>query len=107
MENNIINGAIRYSSQYQKLIKRFDELFAKGENLPLLVDGVSDGAIYSLLFSLTEDIKKRTKSPLLILTGEERRANKLNEYLKKSGIKSEFYPVRDFNFYDITASHDV
>lgn len=107
MENNIINGAIRYSSRYQKLIKRYDELFAKGENLPLLVDGVSDGAIYSLLFSLTEDIKKRTKSPLLILTGEERRANKLNEYLKKSGIKSEFYPVRDFNFYDITASHDV
>ena len=107
MEKSIINGAIRHSTQYSKLIARFDELQKNGECLPLLVDGISDGAIYSLLYSLTEDIRQRTGAPLLILTGEERRANKLNEYLKKSGIKSEFYPVRDFNFYDMTASHDV
>ena len=107
MEKSIIYGAIRHASQYSKLISRFDELRQSGECLPLLVDGVSEGASYSLLHSLTEDIRKRTKAPLLILTGEERRANKLNEFLKKSGIKSEFYPVRDFNFYDITASHDV
>ena len=45
MEKSIINGAIRHSTQYSKLIARFDELQKNGECLPLLVDGISDGAI--------------------------------------------------------------
>ena len=52
MEKSIIYGAIRHASQYSKLISRFDELRQSGECLPLLVDGVSEGASYSLLHSL-------------------------------------------------------
>ena len=107
MENTILNGAISLSPKYKALVDRHRELKANGSCLPLLVDGVSEGAMYSLLFSLSRDIKAKGEKPLLILVGEERRANKINEFLKKSGVKSEFYPVRDFNFYDITASHDL
>lgn len=107
MDTKILNSAITLSPKYKSLINRFKELRAEDSRLPLLVDGVSDGAMYSLLYSLTKDIKEESGKVSLILVGEERRASKLNEFLKKSGIKSEFYPVRDFNFYDITASRDL
>ncbi len=107
MENTVLNSAITLSPRYKALINRFKELKEAGTPLPLLVDGVSEGAMYSLFYSLTRDIRAQTGKPTLILVGEERRASKLNEFLRKSGIKSEFYPVRDFNFYDITASHDL
>ena len=107
MENKILNSAITLSPKYKLLIDRYLELKKENTRLPLLVDGVSDGAMYSLLYSLISDIKKVEGKTTLILVGEERRANKINEFLKKSGLNSEFYPVRDFNFYDITASHDL
>ena len=106
MNKEILQG-IRHTSTYERLIGRFKELNAIGKKLPLLVDGVSDGALYSLLYSLSDDIGKIVKAPILIIVGEERKANKLNEFLKKTGLKCEFYPVRDFNFYDMTASHEL
>ena len=105
MENTALNNAIALSPRYGELLGRYRELKKSETPLPLLVDGISDGAMYSLIYSLSKDIKER--KPTLILVGEERRASKINEFLKKNGIKSEFYPVRDFNFYDITASHDL
>ena len=107
MEENILNGLIRLSPHYGELITRYREERKNGTPLPLLVDGISDGALYSLIYSLIADIGKEHKSPLLILVSEERRGAKLNEFLKKADIKSEFYPVRDFNFYDLTASRDL
>lgn len=105
--NKEILQAIKHSSVYARLISRFEELYSQGTNLPLLVDGVSDGALYSLLYSLSDDIRGLTKAPVLIVVGEERKASKLNEFLKRAGVKCEFYPVRDFNFYDMTASHEL
>ena len=106
MNNDFLTSLIKATPEYGKLLSRFNELKEKDEPLPLLVDGVSDGALYSLLFSLTKDITAEYKKPILVLVGEERRANKLNEFFKKSGVRSEFYPFRDFNFYNVTASHD-
>ena len=106
MNKEILQG-IKNTSTYERLIGRFKELISIDKKLPLLVDGVSEGALYSLLYSLGNDIRMLTKSPTLIIVGEERKANKLNEFLKKTGLKCEFYPVRDLNFYDITASHEL
>ncbi len=106
MKKEILSG-ISLTSTYKRLIERFMELYSEGRKLPLLVEGVSDGALYSLIYSLCKDIKKVTGKPLLVITGEERRANKLNELFKRAQLRSEFYPVRDFNFYDMTASHSL
>ncbi|MBR2024992.1 MAG: DEAD/DEAH box helicase, partial [Clostridia bacterium] len=106
MNKEILQG-IKNTLTYGKLITRFSELNAINSNVPLLVNGVSEGALYSLLYSLSDDVKRIKKSPILILVGEERKANKINEFLRKAGIKSEFYPVRDLNFYDMTSSHEM
>ena len=107
MNSNFLSGLIKESSKYKEMISRFKELYKEGTTLPLLVDGISDGALYSLIGSLTEDLKRVTKSPLLVLVGQEQRANRLCEFLNKVGIKGELYPTRDFNFYDMTASHSL
>ncbi len=106
MNKEILQG-IRHSSVYERMIERFRELYNAEKKLPLLVDGVSEGALYSLLYSLREDVSKVSDAPVLVVVGEERKANKLNEFFKGAGVKSEFYPVRDFNFYDMTASHEL
>ena len=106
MKNGILSG-ISLTSTYKRLLERFCQLSEAEENLPLLVEGVSDGALYSLIYSLCKDIKRKTGKPLVVITGEERRANKINELFKRADLVSEFYPVRDFNFYDMTASHSL
>ncbi len=107
MNTSILTGGIKETKEFCRLMERIASLQSEKKRLPLLVEGVSDGALYSLTYSLITEIKKKTNKPILILTGEERRANKLNEFFKKSSLKSELYPVRDFNFYDITASHEL
>ena len=107
MDTAILNGAIKLSPQYKLLVNRLRELRESNKPLPLLVDGVSDGALYSLIFSLIKEIKDLSGKPALILVPEERRANKLNEFFKRCALKSELYPVRDFNFYDMTASREL
>ncbi|MBR2444819.1 MAG: transcription-repair coupling factor [Clostridia bacterium] len=107
MEVKDLAGLIKESKQYKELLARYKELTKEKTPLPLLVDGVSDGAFFALAYSLISDIRAKAKSPLLLLTGEERRGYKLNEFLQKCGVKSEFYPKRDFNFYDLTASHEL
>ena len=86
MNKEILQG-IKNTLTYGKLITRFSELNAINSNVPLLVNGVSEGALYSLLYSLSDDVKRIKKSPILILVGEERKANKINEFLRKAGIK--------------------
>ncbi|MBQ8546711.1 MAG: transcription-repair coupling factor [Clostridia bacterium] len=107
MYNEFLVSSIKEAPQYSALFSRLKELKGEKTPLPLLVDGVSDGAMYSLLYSLLTDLRSEYKKTILVLVGEERRANKLNEFFKKCGVKSEFYPIRDFNFYNLTASHDL
>ena len=107
MNTSILTQGIKNTKLYRQLLCRFIELSDSQKPLPLLVEGVSDGALYSLTYSLITDIRRHTGKPVLILMGEERRANKLNEFFKKCSLKSELYPVRDFNFYDMTASHEL
>ncbi|MBQ7761418.1 MAG: transcription-repair coupling factor [Clostridia bacterium] len=104
---DFLTRIIKLSPKYKELVQRLDELKKSGLQLPLLVDGVSEGALYALSASLVEDIRKKYNQTILFLVSDERQANKLNDFFNKIGLKSEFYQTRDFNFYDITASHEL
>ena len=105
--NKEIIKALSKTQTYEALINRFYELYDLKKPLPLLVDGLSDGALLSVLYSLSVDTFEHTKKPLLIVVPHEQRGLRLSEFLRAQGIKSEFYQVRDLNFYDITASHEL
>ncbi|MBQ7788605.1 MAG: transcription-repair coupling factor [Clostridia bacterium] len=106
MNESILTDIIKHTRCYEALYSRLTELKKRKNPLPLLIDGVSDGALYSLTYSLIKDIKRDFGKTVLVIVGEERRANKLNEFFKRCNLKSEHYGLRDFNFYDMTASHD-
>lgn len=105
--NKELLRAISQVKAYKEMLLRFKELYDLKKPLPLLVDGLSDGALISMLYSLSVDTYDYTKKPLLIIVPQEQRGLKLSEFLKSQGVKSEFYQVRDLNFYDITASHEL
>ncbi|MBQ8739037.1 MAG: transcription-repair coupling factor [Clostridia bacterium] len=111
MNEKILLSPVRESAEYKALFSRLQELMDNyrlgDERLPLLINGASSGSELALILSLIKDIRRICKAPLLILVPEERRANRINDLFKKSGVSCEFYPVRDFNFYDMTASHEV
>ena len=86
MNTRVLTDGIKETKEFQDLIKRFSELCGEEKKLPLLVEGVSDGALYALTYCLITEIKKKTGKPILILTGEERRANKLNEFFKNMNL---------------------
>ena len=86
MNVNILTQGVKSSRTYRQLLCRFIELYDTGKPLPLLVEGVSDGMLYSLTYSLISDVTAHTGKPVLILTGEERRAGKLNEFFKKCSL---------------------
>ncbi len=75
MNTNLLTQGIKSTPLYRQLLCRLIELREADKPLPLLVEGVSEGALYSLTYSLVSDIKKVTGKPVLILIGEERRAN--------------------------------
>ena len=105
--NNAITKLIKESKKYEELLARLVELKEQEKPLPLLVDGISEGALFALCASLIEDSRKKHKESILIMVSEERLANKLNDFLKKIGLSSEFYQARDLSFYDVVASHEV
>ncbi|MBO5375162.1 MAG: transcription-repair coupling factor [Clostridia bacterium] len=107
MNTNVLLKPIKSTPEYGALLCRLEELRASGLCLPLLVNGICDGAECALIYSLVMDIREKYGKTVLVMMPEERRANRLNDFFKKSGMKCELYPMRDFNFFDITASHEL
>jgi len=107
MNTEILLNSIKSAREYEELISALAELKARGDTLPLLVNGISGGAYFALSYSLISHIKKEYGKTVLFLVAEQREANRLNDFLIKSGLNTVFYPFRDFNFYDMTSSREL
>ena len=107
MNTKILLDSIRSEKEYGALISSLSELKNKGQPLPLLVNGVSGGASFALSYSLISHIRNEYRKTVLLLVAEQREANRLNDFLIKSGLNTAFYPFRDFNFYDMTSSREL
>ena len=107
MNTKILLDPIKQTKEYKELVSRLDELYKDGKKLPLLVNGVSGGAAFALIYSLITHIKSGYHKTALLLVPEQREANRLNDFIIKCGLNSAFYPYRDFNYYDMTSSHEL
>ncbi len=113
---NLLTDIIRTELEYAQVLDGVRRNL-KDKPLPLLVNGLCDGASEAFIMALIEDIctpaandggktrsgKKRTA---LIVCPEEKDCVRLKETFKRFGLRCGFYVARDLSFYHVTASHE-
>ncbi len=103
---SILTQCIRSDPEYGQLLRTVEQTF-RGKPLPLLANGLCDGAADAFLISVIEDTARiRKTSPALLICPEEKDCVRLSGVLERSGIRTAFYMARDLTFYNITASHE-
>ena len=110
---NLLTSAIRTDPEYGQLLSALRRNFAD-KPLPLLANGLCEGASEAFIISLIEDTclfntaTKTTKKTALIVCAEEKDCVRMKQTLKRFGLKAAFYTARDLSFYGagVTSSHE-
>ena len=110
---NLLTSAIRTDPEYGQLLSALRRNF-KDKPLPLLANGLCEGAAEAFIISLIEDTclsnpaTKTEKRTALIVCPEEKDCVRMKQTLKRFGLKAAFYTARDLSFYGagVTASHE-
>ena len=99
----LFSRIIREDGEYGQLL---DAVRAqrRGKPKPVMVTGLCEGAADALCAALTEDLPGGR--PILMVCAEEKDCRRMREELTSFGLRAGFYPVRDLNFYNITASRE-
>ncbi len=127
---SLLTSPIRSDPEYTQLLAAARQNF-KDKPLPLLANGLCEGAAEALIISLIEDLcapigldpeehteslDKSVTSPqkpprhrtALLVCPEEKDCVRLKQTLRRFGMRAEFYTARDLSFYGagVTASHE-
>lgn len=76
-----------------------------GRVKPFSVSGLTDGSEYIFLTSLAEDFAS-TDTPPIIVFPDDKKASKFSDFLSSIGLRSAFFPQREYCFSNISSSHD-
>ena len=101
----IIEKKFREESEYGKILSNIRECIFSQRKFPSILTGLCEGGRTAFLATLASE--KITKSPMLIISPDEKVSNRINSSLNSIGLRSKIYPVRDPVFYDIVSSHDI
>ena len=82
---------LKNSSEYKEL-----SLSIKDKITPAVVTGLSSIHKSAMVYSLASEYKKK----VIYLCSDEAQCNKVQSDLDSMGLKTAFYPLRDFNFRD-------
>ena len=99
---SLLTEAIRSDGEYGQLMSELRT--RRKKNLPLMATGLCRGASIALCAAVCEDMPDR--APVLFLCPEERDCLSLCGCFDVLGIKAGFYPLRDFNFINVTSSRE-
>ncbi len=100
----LICDNIKAEREYKEFIQARARL--KFERMrPITVTGLSEGARAAFYASAIDDLSKDSPLPPLIIVPDEREALKISNILCDCNHEVLTYPLRDFNFHNITASH--
>ena len=102
---NLLTDAIRQDGEYGQLLAATKRGF-RDKSLPLLANGLCEGASDAFITSLLQDTAALSPSPALNVCSEEKECLRRADMLALFGITAAFYPVRDLTFYNISASHE-
>ena len=81
---SILTDSIREDGEYRHLLESVKREFSVPKPLPLLVNGLCDGAADALFVSLLADLKKESKTSLIVCA-EEKECIRIKELLNASG----------------------
>ena len=98
------------SREYAELLSDIKAEYAFGRFKPFRVQGLTDGASRTMLASVCRDYLRdaaeRGDSGVLILVPDEKEAGSVADFLSDCGFAAARFPARDYNFNNITASHE-
>lgn len=99
----LVLSAIRSDAEYKQLTDAVD-LQRRSRPKPIVVSGLCEGAGDALSAALVRDMPGRC--PVLMLCPDEKTARRMRESLTAFGLRTAFYPNRDLNMYNISASRE-
>ncbi len=106
MNNKLILGCMRKSREYRELVEQLVNEARRGRVFcSHVLSGLADGADSVFRCALAEDITA-SGSCVLFVFPDDRDAAAAAELMSSCGIRALFYPSRDLNFNNMTASHD-
>ncbi|MBQ9162049.1 MAG: transcription-repair coupling factor [Clostridia bacterium] len=113
---NLLTDIIREDGEYRELLSAVRRNF-KDKPLPLLANGLCDGATEAFCVALIEDTctsaspdgGKRAggqSRTALVVCPEGKDCVRLKQTFERFGLRTAFYTARDLSFYNVTASHE-
>ncbi len=103
---NHITQAIRQSGEYRSILSLAEEIALRKGKTPAAVTGLCEDARKAFIAAFGLDTREKRGEPILCILPDEKEANRLEAALTACGLDAVIYPSRDFNFHNITASHE-
>ncbi len=101
----IVAESILLEKEFEQIAKNIDSRRTEAVH-PIIVGGLSEGARAVFYAALIKKVKEKYGVPALILVSDEKDGLKLYNALSELSAKPLMYPLRDFVFHNITASHE-
>ncbi|MBR4959615.1 MAG: hypothetical protein IKY52_01820 [Clostridia bacterium] len=104
MNYEILKSIFRRSREYDDLVTVLRQPH-RGRYRPYYVSGLTEGAQRIFLGTFCEDFRDCGDPVLLVCTDDKEAAANRN-LLQAMGVNAALYPTREYNFNNMTASHD-
>ncbi len=102
-----LTSLIRSDKEFYASVELAKEQLRIKAPKPIVINGLSTGAALAYLAESIEELRALTPTPVLIIVSSESERQSYAAALTSFGIKAYEYKPRDFNFHNITASHDT
>jgi len=103
MNTELLTSVFRENREYGTMVEAIRQSLSRGRFRPMEATGLSEGAADVFLPAIAGDFADQC---LLILCPEEKEAAVTAALLQNTGIPALHFPARDYNFNNVTASHD-
>lgn len=104
MNTAILQNIFRRNREYTGLVASLRTL-QRGRYKPYAINGLAEGAEALFLETLCTDFRN-ADDPLIIVCADPKKATEIRDLLVSAGLRTALYPTREYNFNNMTASHD-
>ncbi len=104
MNYQVLKDIFRRSREYDDLVTVLKQPH-RGKHRPYYISGLTEGAERIFLGTFCEDFRDNG-DPILLVCADDKTAAGYRDVLLAMGSRAALYPAREYNFNNMTASHD-